>query len=222
MGTKGAYRWTNKRYFNKPVVETFNVDQAANGTAIVKFASKSGPLKVSGAYQLTLRLDGLTSVSSATKAASLAKLPPLGPSSLPVNKRRHFFTPFDLMTYGFNPVLPAYPAPGTVWTSDPSSRDFALYGVTGSTRVVGVQKVKVPAGTFQALVVAERRSSRRASRSAAARARAGSPRGKGSSSSSSGTATAADPSSNASADARRRSSRPQPNARPQLDVDGFP
>ena len=106
-----------------------------------------------GAYQFTTRLDGLTSVSSATKAASLAKLPPLGPSALPANKRRHFFTPFDLMTFGFNPVLPAYPTAGDDVVVRPGSRDFAVYGVTGVDEVVGVQKVKVPAGTFNALVV---------------------------------------------------------------------
>ena len=153
VGLKGTYRWINTRYFKKPEVEKFSIDQAANGTAIAKFQSVSGPMKVAGAYQFTTRLDGLTSVSSATKAASLAKLPPLGPKSLPLNKRRHFFTPFDLMTYGFSPVLPAYPTPGTTWSSDPGSRDFAVYGVNGTSRVVGVQKVKVQAGTFDALVV---------------------------------------------------------------------
>jgi hypothetical protein len=110
-------------------------------------------MKVAGAYQFTTRLDGTTSVSSATKAASLAKLPLLGPSALPTNKRRHFFTPFDLMTYGFGPVLPAYPTAGTTWSSDPGSRDFSVYGVTGSSKIVGVSKVTVPAGTFDAVVV---------------------------------------------------------------------
>ena len=110
VGLKGTYRWTNKRYFKKPEVESYSVDQAANATAILKVQSVSGPMKVAGAYQLTVRLDGLTSVSSATKAASLAKLPPLGPRSLPADKRRHFFTPFDLMDFGWNPVLPAYAA----------------------------------------------------------------------------------------------------------------
>jgi hypothetical protein len=57
------------------------------------------------------------------------------------------------MTFGFNPVIPAYGIPGTTWTSDTASRDFAVYGVTGSTTVLGVRTVKVPAGTFQALVV---------------------------------------------------------------------
>ena len=152
-GLKGTYRWTNARYLKKPVVEKYTVDQASNGTAILKVQSVSGPMKVAGAYQFTTRLDGVTSVASATKAASLAKLPPLGPQSLAVDKRRHFFTPFDLMTFGFNPVLPAYATPGTTWASDRGSRDFAVYGVNGTTRVVGVQKVTVPAGTFQALVV---------------------------------------------------------------------
>src|SRR3954454_20171514 len=154
VGMHGTDRWTNNRYFKeKPEVEKFNVDQASNGTAVLKVSSVSGPMKVAGAYQFTTRLDGVTSVASATKAASLAKLPPLGPKSLSASKRRHFFTPFDLMTFGFNPLLPAYATPGTTWASDPNSRDFAVYGVTGSSRIVGVQKVKVPAGTFDAVVV---------------------------------------------------------------------
>ena len=69
-------------------------------------------MKVAGAYQFTTQVDGITSVPSATKAASLVKLPALGPSALPSDSRRHFFTPFDLMTFGFNPLLPAYPAAG--------------------------------------------------------------------------------------------------------------
>ena len=50
------------------------------------------------------------------------------------------------MTFGFNPIIPEYPAAGSTWSSDPNSRDFAVYGVNGSTRVVGVQTVKVPKG----------------------------------------------------------------------------
>jgi hypothetical protein len=153
VGLKGTYSWTNTKYFSKPEVEKFSIDQAANGTAIAKVSSVSGPMRVAGAYQFTTRLDGVTSVSSATKAASLAKLPSLGPRSLPSVRRRHFFTPFDLMTFGFNPVIPAYPAAGNTWSSDPASRDFAVYGVNGSTRIVGVRTVKVPKGTYRALVV---------------------------------------------------------------------
>jgi hypothetical protein len=152
-GLKGTYRWTNTKYFKKPEIEKYSIDQAANGTAIAKFQSVSGPMKVAGAYQFTTRLDGVTSVSSAAKAASLVTLPPLGPASAPPSSRRHFFTPFDLMTFGFGPLLPSYPSVGATWSSDPSRVDFTVYGVTGRSRIVGTQLVKVPAGTFKALVV---------------------------------------------------------------------
>jgi hypothetical protein len=152
-GAGGLYQWTNKKYFKKPEVEKVALSKAVNGTALFNVSSVSGPLKVAGSYEFTTRLDGVTSVASATQAASLAMLPPLGPSALPPSKRRHFFTPLDLMTFGFNPIIPAYPKTGDTWTSNANSRDFAVYGVAGSSRVVGVQSVKVPAGTFQALVV---------------------------------------------------------------------
>ena len=71
----------------------------------------------------------------------------------PLSGRRHFFTPFDLMDYGFNPVLPAYPKAGDTWVGKASGRDYAVYGVTGTSTVLGVRTVKVPAGKFQALAV---------------------------------------------------------------------
>jgi hypothetical protein len=150
---KGVYRWTNARYLKKPEVESFKIDQVSNGSARFSVKSVSGQIKVAAAYGFTRRLDGVTNIWGISKSASLAKLPKLGPSSLPEEKRRHFVTPFDLMTYGFNPVVPAYPAAGTAWTAKTSGRDFSIYGVTGSTTVLGVQKVTVPAGTFQALAV---------------------------------------------------------------------
>ena len=153
VGSKGTFRWTNSAHLGKPEVERYTVAQAANGTAIFDVSSVSGPIKVAGAYEFTRRADGVTSVASSTKAASLVKFPPLGPKSLPAQRRRHFFTPFDLMTFGFNPVLPAYGIAGTSWSASTASPDYAVYGVTGGTRVVGVQTVKVPAGTYQALVV---------------------------------------------------------------------
>jgi hypothetical protein len=115
--------------------------------------SVSGPIKVAGAYGFTLRNDGLTNIWGTTSAASLVKLPKLGPSFLSVSKRRHFFTPFDLMTFGFNPVIPAYPSASDAWDGINSGRDYQLYGVTGHATILGVQTVKVPAGTFQALAV---------------------------------------------------------------------
>jgi hypothetical protein len=103
------------------------MDQAANGTAIAKFSSASGPMKVAGAYQFTTRLDGVTSVASATKAASLVKLPPLGPSALAADKRRHFFTPFDLMTFGFGCAAGVPDARHDVVVRA-QNRDFAVTG----------------------------------------------------------------------------------------------
>ena len=57
------------------------------------------------------------------------------------------------MDFGFNPLLTAYPAAGQTWGSKNPSRDFSTFGVNGSAKVIGIQKVKVPAGTFDALVV---------------------------------------------------------------------
>jgi hypothetical protein len=152
-GLKGTYRWTNAKHFKTPSVQSFVIDQVVNASARFSFKSVSGPLKVAGAYGFTSRLDGVTNLWGLTKAASLAKMPPLGPKSAAADKRRHFHTPFDLMTFGFNPLLPAYPASGDSWKGSPGGRDFAIYGVTGTTAVTGVQSVHVPAGTYRALVV---------------------------------------------------------------------
>ncbi len=109
QGLKTRYSWTNTKHMKKPSVQAFVVDQVVNGSARFTVKSVSGPIKVAGAYGFTTRTDGITNIWGTTQAASLAKFPPLGPSSQPKSKRRHFFTPFDLMDYGFNPLLPAYP-----------------------------------------------------------------------------------------------------------------
>jgi hypothetical protein len=151
---KGVYRWTNAAHLKKPEVESFAVDQVSNGSARISVKSVSGPIKVAAAYGFTKRLDGVTNVWGISKSASLAKLPKLGPAALPEAKRRHFSTPFDLMTYGFNPLIPAYPGQGAKWAGGPDGgRDYSIYGVTGNATVLGTRKVKVPAGTFSALVV---------------------------------------------------------------------
>src|SRR5262249_10698394 len=106
-GLKGRFEWTNARHLKKPEVQSFKVDQATNGSGRISVASVSGPIKTRGAYFFTLRADGLSNLAGSSSGATLLKLPPLGPSALPVDKRRHFFTVFDLMDFGFNPVLPA-------------------------------------------------------------------------------------------------------------------
>jgi hypothetical protein len=152
-GLKARYSWTNTKYMKKPSVQAFAVDQVVNGSARVTVKSVSGPIKVAGAYGFTSRTDGITNIWGTTQAASIAKFPKLGPSSLPKSKRRHFFTPFDLMDYGFNPLLPAYPVAPASWDAAAAGRDFQIYGVTGKATILGLQTVKVPAGSFQALAV---------------------------------------------------------------------
>jgi hypothetical protein len=150
-GSQARFQWTNDRYLKTPVVQSFTCDEVVNASARISVKSISGPIRAAGAYGFTLRTDGLTNTWTYAKAASLAKLPPLGPTSQPASRRR-FFTPFDLMIFGYNPILPAYAAAGATWSSKPG-RDFEIYGVNGSSKILGVQKVTVPAGTFDALAV---------------------------------------------------------------------
>lgn len=152
-GAKLRYRWKNAVHLQKPSIQELSVDDVVNNVARFSVKSISGPIKVAGSYIFVARLDGLTNTSTYTKAATTAKLPPLGPVALPPGQRRRFFTPFDLLTFGFNPVLDAYPTAGDTWAAKSPSRDYSVYGVTGSTRVVGIQSVTVPGGTFKALVV---------------------------------------------------------------------
>jgi hypothetical protein len=151
-GKKLTYRFSNSKYLTTPEVTSFVVDQVSNGSARVSAKSVSGPVKLAAAYGFTLRTDGVSSLWAATQSATRLKFPPLGPKSAAQSERRRFTTPFDLMIYGFNPIIPAYGAP-TSWKSIVPSRDYTIFGVTGTTTVVGVQKVKVPAGTYNALVV---------------------------------------------------------------------
>jgi hypothetical protein len=152
-GMKMRYRWTNPRYLKKPSVQEVTIDEVVNSSARFTFKHISGPIRVAGSYGFSTRTDGVVNIWGLTKAATAIRFPALGPKSLPATKRRHFFTPFDLMNFGFNPVLTAYPASGQTWGSKNPSRDFSTFGVNGSTKVIGVQKIKVPAGTFDVLVV---------------------------------------------------------------------
>jgi hypothetical protein len=148
-GLTTTFKWTNPKYFKAPVVERFHVDAVVNNSASVAVKSVSGPINTAGAYGFTLRTDGLTCVWGRTRSATTATLPKLGPGDLPVANRRHFFTPYDLMTYGFNPLFTAYPSAGDTWKNDGTGRDFSIYGVTGTTTVVGIESVTVPAGTYK-------------------------------------------------------------------------
>lgn len=145
QGLSEKYEWTNTKHMRQAEIERVTVESVSNNTAQVEAKSISGPMRAVGVYEFTLGLDGLRSPSGSNAGSSLVKFPPLG-------HRRHFFTPIDLMTYGFNPVLSAYPQAGQAWASG-SAFDFHVYGVKGRTWVIGIRKVHVPAGTFEALEV---------------------------------------------------------------------
>jgi hypothetical protein len=145
VGAGGTYRWVNGKHLRRPEVEKVRVAAAVNRSARITVRSVSGPLRAAGQYVFALRLDGLRNTFGSTAASTLVKFPKLGHG-------RHFFTPLDLMTFGFNPMLPAYPVPGTVLRSG-NRRDRQVFGVTGVTRVIGVRPVRVPAGRFRALEV---------------------------------------------------------------------
>ena len=145
VGLSGTYEWTNHKHLPQPEIEKVTVAAAANRSVRLTAKSVSGPLRAAGDYVFALRLDGLRNTYGSTEAATLLKLPKLA-------HRVHFFTPVDLMTYGFNPVLPAYPVNGATWSSG-NARDLQVYGVRGTSRVVGVRTIHVPAGTFRTLEV---------------------------------------------------------------------
>lgn len=145
QGLSGTYEWTNHKHLKQPEIEKVSIDAVSNRSARIDVKSVSGPIRVVGAYGFTVRLDGVRNLWGSSSAASVAKFPSLG-------HRRHFFTPIDLMTFGFNPLLPAYPTTGNSWASgDP--RDMQVYGVKGKTTVIGVRWVRVKAGRFRALEV---------------------------------------------------------------------
>jgi hypothetical protein len=147
------YSWTNTKHLKKPEVQKFTIDAVVNSTARFTVKDVSGPLKVAGSYGFSKHQDGVTSLWGTTQSATTLKFPPLGPAGAPPSQRNHFVTPFDLMNFGYDPILPANPAPGTTWTSVNPSNDFTTYHVIGKSTVLGLQKVTVPAGTFSAVAV---------------------------------------------------------------------
>ncbi|HET9104537.1 MAG TPA: hypothetical protein VFN55_14370 [Solirubrobacteraceae bacterium] len=144
-GLSATYRWTNPRYLKRPEIERLSIPAAVSQSARVSVKSVSGPMRAAGDYVFSLRLDGLRNTYASNAAVSLAKWPKLGSG-------RRFFTPVDLMIYGFNPVLGPYAIPGQTWFSG-NARDRSVYGVTGATKVIGLRWVTVPAGRFYALEV---------------------------------------------------------------------
>jgi hypothetical protein len=155
-GDSMRLRWRNSRHMRRWSTQRLTVAEVVNNTARVDVRDLSGPIRVRGAYVFSSRLSGVTNVSGFTRAATRADLPELGPRSLPRDRRRRFFTPFDLMVYGFNPVVPAYARHGQTWIGQPGGRDYKIFGVRGRSVVVGTHRVRTPLGRLRTVVVESR------------------------------------------------------------------
>jgi hypothetical protein len=152
-GDTMTYRWRNSRHMKAWSNQRFEVAQVVNNSARVDVKHMSGPINVAGSYTFATRLGGVTHLSGFTRAATRVRFPPLGPRDLPSDQRRRFFTPFDLMVFGFSPVVTIYARKGQTWRSSRDDRDWRVFGVTGRTKVIGRRKVRTPAGRFKAVVV---------------------------------------------------------------------
>ncbi|MCW3014590.1 MAG: hypothetical protein JWO02_1682 [Solirubrobacterales bacterium] len=149
-GKTATFRWRNSKHMPAWSTQKFTVSQVVNNSAQVDVANVSGPIKVAGSYAFSTRLSGVTNLTGYTKAATTAHFPTLGPRNAAAADRIHFFTPYDLMVYGFNPVLPVPATTGTTWRSSRQGRDWKTYAATGVSMVLKAQKIKTPAGTFLA------------------------------------------------------------------------
>lgn len=153
-GDVQRYRFTNTRYLKRPSVQRLVVGDTAGGTARIDAKHERGPLRFAGTYLFGSNLKGVRMLQGGTRAVPVRGFPKLGPRGAKV--RRRLDTPLDFITFGFNPVMPAYPVKGQTWRAPKVGRDRRNYGVDGRSKVIGNQKVKVPAGTFTALLIESR------------------------------------------------------------------
>jgi hypothetical protein len=151
-GNTAVFRWRNTKHMKRWAKQRLTVSQVVNNTARVDVKHLSGPIRVAGSYTFAGRLSGTTNLSAVTKAATLAKFPRLGPRSAAPADRRHFFTPYDLMSYGINPILGPYPSTGDTWRTSRDSRDWKIFGVTGSSAVLAPVTIKVAGRTYRGAV----------------------------------------------------------------------
>ena len=155
-GDTASFRWRNSRYMRKWSRQRFEVAEVVNASSRVDVKHVKGPINVTGSYTFSTRLDGVTHLSAFTRAATRAKFPRLGPAGQSADDERHFFTPYDLMVYGFGPVVPVYGETGETWRSSRDSRDFSIFRVVGRSKLLGTRKVKTPAGTYDAVAIESR------------------------------------------------------------------
>jgi hypothetical protein len=152
-GDVATFRWRNSKHMKAWSTQKFTVSAVVNASAQVDVERVGGPINVAGAYTLSTRLSGVTQLSATTRAATKAKFPGLGPRSAAAPDRRRFFTPYDLMMYGFGPIVPVYAKTGYTWRSSRDNRDWKIFGVTGKSTVGRpVRSLRVKAGVFKDVV----------------------------------------------------------------------
>jgi hypothetical protein len=142
-GSSARFRWRNSVHSKRWSTQVLKVSKVINNTARVDARSLSGPVKGTATYTFSSRLSGLTTLAATPTARTSSPLPALGPRN-GLKGPQHFYTPYDLMTYGFNPVIPAYSRKGDSWRSSRTTRDWAIWGVTGVTRVLGTATAVTP------------------------------------------------------------------------------
>jgi hypothetical protein len=153
-GDTSVLRWRNSRHMRNWSTQRFQVAEVLNSSARVDVKHVSGPIRVTGSYTFSTRLDGVTHLAAFTRAASRASFPALGPRFQPQANRRRFFTPYDLMVYGFGPVAPVYAEKGESWRSSRDSRDWEIWGVTGRSEIVSAKsRVRVRGKRYRAVKI---------------------------------------------------------------------
>ena len=153
QGSSATYSFRNSRWLKHASHQRFTVGAVVNNTARVDVKASSGPIKVTGSYVFSNGLSGVRNLTVSTSAATRAKFPALGPRSLPPSLRRRLLTPLDFMTFGLNPIVPAFPVKGMTWKSSKKGRDHAVFGTDARSKVLGFRTVKVRAGRYRALLV---------------------------------------------------------------------
>lgn len=147
------FRWRNSKHMRTWSRQELGVAAVSGRTVRVDVRELSGPIVVRGSYVVSTGADGVRLLTTEVQGATRAKFPALGPRGVPKAKRRTLLTPLDFLAFGFNPLLTADPRKGATWKAAATGRDRRAFGVSGSTKVLGRQDVRVPSGRYKALVL---------------------------------------------------------------------
>ena len=153
-GATATFRWRNTRRSPQWSRQRVRTTGVLNNTARMDVTDVAGPIDVDASYVVSSRLSGTRLITSRMRESRVPRglrqrLAPKGGTGW----HRQFVTPYDLLTYGFGPILPAYATKGMSWRSSVDSRDWRTYRVLGESTVLGRRTVQTPAGRFRAIVV---------------------------------------------------------------------